>query len=83
MKSFKDLLLNHKIPGVRLSEIRHICAETTSNMLGVQIKPSQVDYHEGEVSFKVAPVIKSEILLRQEELRAAMVSQGVKVSLMR
>ncbi len=81
MKSLKDLLLKHKIPGIRLSENRHICAQITSNIIKIKIKASQVDYFEGKVIFKVSPIIKTEILLHQEEIVKQIKSEGVSVSL--
>ncbi len=80
MRLLKDLLLNHPIPGIRLSETRHICAKIASKILGVTIKPSQVDYHNQCVSYKIIPLLKTELLLHQEELIEKIKAENVLVS---
>jgi hypothetical protein len=44
MKSLADLLLNHKVPGVRDAQIRHAIAEELSGLLNIPIEPKQVKY---------------------------------------
>jgi hypothetical protein len=68
MKTLGDLLLKYKIPGVRDSEIRKICAEEVLALTGWQLAPQQVKYKHEQLTLHVAPVLKSNLLMRQGEL---------------
>jgi hypothetical protein len=68
MKALTELLLNYKIPGVRESEIRKICAEEVFALTGCALIGSQVKYHNEKLTLSVPPVLKSALLVRQGEL---------------
>ena len=68
MKSLSDLLLKYKIPGVRTSEIRRICAEEVYALTGCKLTPSQVEYKNENLRISVPPVLKSALLMRKTEL---------------
>jgi hypothetical protein len=68
MNSLSDLLLKYKIPGVRSSQIRKICAEEVLALTGCSLQPSQLQYRNEKLTLTVAPVLKSALLLRQVEL---------------
>ncbi len=83
MKSLKDILNKHKIPGSELSETRHQCASIASQITHIKIKPSQVDFNDGCVSFSVPTIIKTEILVHQKKFIKALSLSGIKVSSIR
>jgi len=83
MKTLKEIILKHKIPGAQLSNTRHICAHTTSEFLNIKIKPSQINYKNETIAYSVSPIIKAEILIHQKELISKIRSEGVKVSFLR
>jgi len=83
MRSLSELLLNHPIPGLRESERRRLCAEAVSEILGLPVKASQVKYEEQILSLSIAPVMKSELLLRQASLIELFTARGVKVKELR
>jgi hypothetical protein len=68
MRSLSDLLLKYKIPGVRESEIRRICAEEVLALTGCPLVSSQITYRNEHLRLSVPPVLKSALLLRQREL---------------
>lgn len=68
MKSLSDLLLKYHVPGVRESEIRRICMEEVLALTGCALVSSQVQYKSEGLILSVAPVLKSAILIRKEEL---------------
>jgi hypothetical protein len=68
MKTLGDLLLNYKVPGVRDAQIRKICAEEVCALTGCELAPTQVQYKNEKLTLNVAPVLKSQILMRQAEL---------------
>lgn len=68
MKSLADLLLNHKVPGVRDAQIRHSIAEELSSMFNIPILPKQVRYKDADLVLAVPPVVKSMIRLRSTEI---------------
>jgi hypothetical protein len=75
MKSLTDLLLNHKVPGVREAQARHTIAEVISNKLGIAIGANKIQYEKGDLVITVPPVIKSAIRLKEIEIRDAIVQQ--------
>lgn len=83
MKSLSDLLKNHKVPGIREAETRRICAEVLSKVTGVTILPKQVRYTDGNISLKVAPVIKSALTIKFAEAKVAIEAEGVKLTAIR
>jgi hypothetical protein len=80
MKSLADLLLNHKVPGVRDAQIRHAIAEEVSGLLGISITPKQVKFKEGDLVLAVPPVVKSAIKLRSEEIIQALKGRGIRIN---
>ncbi len=83
MKSLKNLLDKHNIPGSELSNIRHQCASIASYFVHIDIKPEQIDYNDGVVSFSIPPLLKTEILIHQKEFIAQLKSLGTNVSTVR
>lgn len=67
-KSISDLLLKYKVPGVRESEIRRICREEITSVLGCVLTSEQVQYKSEGLVLSVAPVLKSAILIRKTEI---------------
>lgn len=80
MKSISDLLKFHKVPGIKEAERRRLCAQVLSEVLGVAILPKQVRYTDGSLSLQVAPVIKSALTLKFEEVRATLAVEGVTIT---
>ncbi|HEV7121517.1 MAG TPA: hypothetical protein VGN56_01670 [Candidatus Paceibacterota bacterium] len=80
MKSLADLLLNHKVPGVRDAQIRHAIAEEASALLQIPIEPKQVHYKDGELVLKVPPVVKSAVILNTETLKAKLAERDIRIS---
>ena len=79
MQALSALLLNYKIPGVRESEIRKICAEEVFAMTGCALKSTQVSYKNEKLRINVPPVLKSAILLRQKELLEKISNRQIKI----
>ena len=79
MKSLKELLLNHKIPGTKQLETRRLCAQAASEVLEMPIPASEINYKDGCVSFLTTPVIKTEIILQKEEIVKKIKGLGVSV----
>ena len=77
MNSLSDLLLKYKIPGVRSSQIRKICAEEVLALTGCELQPSQVQYKNENLTLSVPPVLKSALLLRQNELMSRIKARDV------
>lgn len=63
-----DLLARLPIPGLRESRIRHVIAEEITSLLGIPVRPNQVDFIDGILSIRVPPVVKSALGIRKEEL---------------
>jgi hypothetical protein len=80
MKSLADLLLNHKVPGVRDAQIRHAIAEELTEFLKIPITPKQVKYRDADLVLAVPPVVKSAILLNKEKILAALGERGIRVA---
>lgn len=77
MKAIAELLKNHRIPGVQDAEMRRLCASCIESLLKFPVKASQVRYKEGTLSLRVPSVLKSELKLRQEELKTLLAAAGV------
>lgn len=80
MKSIQDLLANHKVPGVKEAELRRICADTASMLLKMKLSSSLFSYKAGELSTKVSPIVKAELLMRQTEYSRLLSAQGVRLT---
>ncbi len=80
MRSITELLLNHKIPGVREAQIRSICAEELSAVLGIPITASQMKVSEGRLSLSVAPIVKSALTLKGNQLKERCQARGVEIT---
>ena len=83
MKSLSDLLKNHPVPGIREAETRRICAEALSKVTGVTILPKQIKYTDGNLSLKVAPIVKSALTIKFEEAKTELEKGGVKLVMIR
>jgi hypothetical protein len=77
MRSLSDLLLKYKIPGVRESEIRRICAEEVYALTGCTLVSSQIKYRNEHLRLSVPPILKSALLLRQSELLSRIQARDV------
>lgn len=80
MKSLADLLLNHKVPGVRDAQIRHAIAEELSTMLNIPITPKQVKYKDADLVLAVPPVVKSMIKLKAQEIIEVLAGRDIRVA---
>jgi hypothetical protein len=80
MRSLGDLLKSHRVPGVRQAEIRTTCAKLAEALTGYPVKPKQVRYKEGTLFFSVPSVVKSELALREEEIKKTLAAAGISVS---
>jgi hypothetical protein len=83
MKTLGDLLLNYKIPGVRDAQIRKICAEEVCALTGCELAPAQVRYKHDELILNVAPILKSQLLMRQTELLERIRARDVQIRSLR
>ena len=79
MRSLSDLLLKYKIPGVRASEIRRICAEEVFALTGCTLTPLQVQYKNENLRLSVPPVLKSALLLKQNELLQRIKARDIEI----
>jgi hypothetical protein len=80
MKSLADLLLNHKVPGVRDAQIRHAIAEELTALLQIPIEPKQVHYKDADLIFSVPPVVKSAILLNKEKIITKLAERDIRIA---
>lgn len=80
MKSLADLLLNHKVPGVRDAQIRHAIAEELTALLQIPIEPKQVHYKDADLILKVPPIVKSAIVLNKEKIISKLAERDIRVS---
>ena len=80
MKSLADLLLNHKVPGVRDAQIRHAIAEEVSRLLNIPILPKQVRYKDADLVLAVPPVVKSAIKLKTQEIVEALSARDIRIA---
>lgn len=80
MKSLADLLLNHKVPGVRDAQIRHAIAEEVSTLLQIPIEPKQVKFKDGDLVLAVPPIVKSVIKLKTEEIVQILSARNIRVN---
>lgn len=80
MKSLADLLLNHKVPGVRDAQIRHAIAEELSTLLKVPIMPKQVKYKDADLVLAVPPVVKSMIRLKTQEIIDTLAGRDIRIT---
>jgi hypothetical protein len=79
MQVLSELLLKYKIPGVRDSEIRRICAEEVFALTGYKLTTKQIHYKNEHLRFSVSPVLKSALLLNQKELLSKIQAKDVKI----
>ncbi|MDB5237067.1 MAG: hypothetical protein JWL88_169 [Parcubacteria group bacterium] len=80
MKSLADLLLKHKVPGVRDAQIRHAIAEELTGLLRVPITPKQVHYKDADLVLAVPPVVKSMIKLKTTEITELLSRRNVRIA---
>lgn len=80
MKSLSEILLRHPVPGLRQSERSRICAEVIQKEIGITLKPSQIVYKEGVLTFKIPSVLKSEIMLHKNKLIHLLKDASVEVT---
>ncbi|MFZ1988058.1 MAG: hypothetical protein WAV21_03460 [Minisyncoccia bacterium] len=80
MRSIADVLKSHPVPGIRLSEIRLVCAKTAEALTRHKVAAGKVTYKDGVVSFSVPPVVKTELFLREHDFKALLASQGITVT---
>jgi len=79
MFSLAELLKNHPVPGLRNAAIRSDCAEVLKEVLGIPVPARKITYDAGVLSLALAPVIKSAALVKQEQIRAALLGRGLEL----
>jgi hypothetical protein len=79
MKSLSDLLKSHKVPGIKEAEIRRTCAAALTRVSGVAILPKHVRYEDGSLYLKVAPILKSALVIKFSEAQVLLAQEGVTV----
>lgn len=79
MKSLRDLLLTHKVPGVAEAETRRICASVLSNITSIAILPKQIKYQDGILSLAVPPIVKSALLIKFEMAKEALAHENITI----
>jgi hypothetical protein len=77
MKSLADLLKNHPVPGIRLSEARRTCAAAASVFAKHPIDAKNVRLKGGVLFLSVPSVLKTELILRAQDLKKALAAAGV------
>lgn len=77
MQSLSDLLLKYSIPGIHFSEQRRVCAEEASVVMNYPFTSKDVTYKNDELTFKVPPVLKSALVLKQGELVEKLSARGI------
>jgi hypothetical protein len=83
MKSLTDLLLNYPIPGVRALEQRRVCAQEAGALVGYPLTSKDLLYKNETLTFSVPPLIKSALILKQEELLKNLGHRGIVVRSLR
>jgi hypothetical protein len=77
METISNLLLNYKIPGVQEAEKRRICREEIKNLTGYELTSKQLKYKNEKLFLTVPSVLKSSLLLKQNELTMRLATHGV------
>jgi hypothetical protein len=77
MQSLSELLLTYHIPGVRSAEVRRICAEEVSFLTGYALNSKQLQYKDDCLYLSVPPIIKSALILKQQEFSNRLTSRGI------
>jgi len=77
MLSLADLLKNHPVPGMRQAAIRSDCSEALAGVLGIAVAAGKLKYESGVLTLALPPVVKSAALLKQEQIKAALLSRGL------
>jgi len=83
MFSLAELLKDRKVPGLKASDERRICADTAAALLKIPCSPKQFKYSESELIVSVSPLVKTELLLRRVEYEALLLAQGVRITVLR
>jgi hypothetical protein len=79
MDSLSNLLLNYKIPGVRIAQIRHICAQELTKLLGCPISASKIQYKQETLFIQVPPILKSALHIKKDALIERLSAHDIKV----
>jgi hypothetical protein len=79
MHLIADLLRNHKIPGVKLSEARHTAASAAGALIKHPIQVKDVRYKGTTVFFSIPSVLKSELLMREADFKQMLALAGITV----
>jgi len=80
MISLSDLLKNHPVPGLRHAAVRSDCAEALSGVLGIPVPAGKVRYDAGVLALSLPPVAKSAALMKQEQIKAALLTRGLSLT---
>lgn len=83
MFSIQDLLKRHRIPGLQQSETRREVAHILSNILGLSIKVEEIEVKEGVLILKTKPVLKSAVLIRQNEVIEELRKKDIEIKAIR
>jgi hypothetical protein len=79
MRSLRELLTSHRIPGIRLAEVRGTCAAVAAGLTSYAVTAKQVRYKDGTVFFTVPSVVKTELLLRENDFKLTLGALGISV----
>ncbi len=79
MKSLSDLLLTYHVPGVKTAEIRRICGEEITLLIGCSLSPKQIQYKNEKLVISVPPVMKSAILVRKGEIIERIKARNIEI----
>lgn len=77
--SIRDILARRPNPGLREAHIRQMVAEVVTELTSVKVEPSQVRHEDGRLVLNVPPVLKSALLLREEEFKNRLKEGGIEL----
>lgn len=77
MKSIADVIASHPVPGIREAAIRELCAEALAELLGVAVPARKIRFEAGVLSLSLPPVVKTSVLLKEEDLRSMLSVRGL------
>ena len=75
-----DILARLKVPGLAESHTRHVVAQILSGEIGVTIEPKKITLKDTKLYLQVPGILKSAILLKQEEIKKLLERENITVS---
>jgi len=79
MFSLAELLKNHPVPGLKNAAIRSDCVEVLKEVLGLPVAAKKIAYDAGVLTLSLPPVVKSAALMKQEQIKAALLERGLQL----